>query len=118
MCKAKKNVSKINFSGEKSVLDTLLKYYMHVAERFPQGDALPFIHIFSKVLQCLDKNIKSVLCCWFAVAWMMCKDFFAQGTDVDVGVYLRCGDALVAEHLLDSAQIGSALQQGSGEGVA
>src|SRR5215208_37398 len=42
----------------------------------------------------------------------------AQVLAVDVGVDLRRGDVGVAEHLLHGAQVGAALQQVGGEGVA
>ena len=43
---------------------------------------------------------------------------FAQEVGGDVGVDLRGGDAAVPEHLLDGAQVGAALQQVGGEGMA
>ena len=48
----------------------------------------------------------------------MVEYLFAEVSSVYVGVYLCCGYGFVAEHGLYGAQIGSAFEQGSGEGVA
>ena len=48
----------------------------------------------------------------------MLYDLGAQAVSVDVGVYLRGADILVAQHALDDTQVGSALEQMGGEGVA
>ena len=50
-----------------------------------------------------------------AVAGVVREDFVAQGAGVQVQVELGGGDALVAEHLLDGAQVGAALEQMGGE---
>ena len=50
-----------------------------------------------------------------AVAGVVREDFVAQGAGVQVPVELGGGDALVAEHLLDGAQVGAALEQMGGE---
>ena len=44
--------------------------------------------------------------------------FFAQACVVDVQVYFGGGYALVAEHLLDGAEVGAPFQQGCCERVA
>ena len=49
---------------------------------------------------------------------MVSEDFFAQGGAVDVDVNLGGLDALVAQHLLDGAQVGATLEQVGGETVA
>ena len=49
------------------------------------------------------------------VAGVVREDFVAQGAGVQVQVELGGGDALVAEHLLDGAQVGSDLEQMGGE---
>ena len=49
---------------------------------------------------------------------MVLEDFVAQAGTVDVDVDLGRGDALVAQHLLDGAQVGTALEQVGGETVA
>lgn len=52
------------------------------------------------------------------VAGVVEEDFFAQAGAVDVGVDLGGGYAFVAEHGLDGAEVGSALEEVGGEGVA
>ena len=49
---------------------------------------------------------------------MVLEDFVAQAGTVDVDVDLGRGDALVAQHLLDGTQVGTALEQVGGEAVA
>ena len=49
------------------------------------------------------------------VAGVVGEDFVAQAGAVDVDVDFGGGDALVAQHLLDGAQVGSALEQVGGE---
>jgi len=53
-----------------------------------------------------------------AVAGMVEEDFLAEVGCVDVEVDFGSGDAFVAHHLLDGAQVGSAFEQMGGEGVA
>lgn len=52
------------------------------------------------------------------VAGVVEEDFLAEAGVVDVDVDFGCGDAFVAEHLLDSSQVGSPFEQMCGEGVA
>ena len=52
------------------------------------------------------------------IAGVVLEDFVAQAGAVDVDVDLGCGDALVTQHLLDGAQVGTALEQVGGETVA
>ena len=52
------------------------------------------------------------------VAGVVLQDFVAQAGAVDVDVYFGGGDALVAQHLLDGAQVGTALEQVGGKAVA
>ena len=52
------------------------------------------------------------------VAGVVLQDFVAQAGAVDVDVDLGRGDALVAQHLLDGTQVGTALEQVGGEAVA
>ena len=52
------------------------------------------------------------------VAGVVLEDFVAQAGAVDVDVDLGRGDALVAQHLLDGTQVGTALEQVGGEAVA
>ena len=49
---------------------------------------------------------------------MVLHDFLPQGGSVKVGVNLSRAYALVAEQLLDYAQVGPALEQCRGKGVA
>ena len=52
------------------------------------------------------------------VAGVVGKDFVAQARAVDVDVDLGGGDALVPQHLLDGAQVGTTLEQMGGKTVA
>lgn len=54
----------------------------------------------------------------FDVAGVVLDDLLAQHLPVDVGVDLGGGDGFVSQHALDGSQIGSALEQMCGEGVA
>ena len=49
---------------------------------------------------------------------MISQDVGAEGCGVEMEVDLGCVDGCVAEHLLDCAEIGSAFEEVSGEGVA
>ena len=49
---------------------------------------------------------------------MMVDNLGAQAVGVDVGIYLGGAYVFVAQHALDDAQVGSALEQMGGEGVA
>lgn len=52
------------------------------------------------------------------VARVMQQDLVSEAAAVDMGVDLGSDDALVAEHGLNGAQVGAALQQVGGKGVA
>lgn len=54
----------------------------------------------------------------FYVSWVVCYDFFAKFAPVDMSVDFGCGNAFVAEHLLNCPQVGSALKQVGGERMA
>ena len=49
---------------------------------------------------------------------MVQENFAAQARAVDVYIYFGGGDALMAEHLLDGAEVGAPLEEVGGEGVA
>ena len=49
---------------------------------------------------------------------MVLHDFVAQAGAVDVDVDLGGGDALMAKHLLDGTQVGTALKQVSSKAMA
>lgn len=51
-------------------------------------------------------------------AGMVLKDGGLPGAGVDVGIDLGGEDGLVAEHLLDNAEIGAVLNEVGGKGVA
>ena len=57
---------------------------------------------------CVDSSI------FAAVARVVLDDLGAQAVGVDVGVYLRGAYVFVAEHALDDAQVGTALEQVGG----
>ena len=48
---------------------------------------------------------------------MMCENLFVKTVGIDMEIYLGSGYILVAKHLLDGSQIGSALEQVCGKGV-
>ena len=48
----------------------------------------------------------------------MKENLLSEGAAVDVYIYFGGGDALVAEHLLNGAQVRPALEQMGGKGVA
>lgn len=48
-------------------------------------------------------------------AGVAAEDFVAQARVVEVEVDFGGGDAFVAQHLLDGAQVGAAFEQGGGE---
>ena len=49
---------------------------------------------------------------------MVGEDLVAQAGAVNVNIDFGSGDALMTQHLLDGSQVGSALEQMSGKGVA
>ncbi len=53
-----------------------------------------------------------------SLARMVFEDFAVPGGGVDVGVDFGGGDAFVAEHFLDKAEVGAALDEVGREGVA
>ena len=57
-------------------------------------------------------------CLFHQVSWVVLQYFFAQGGHRDVGVDFGGADRLVTEQGLDDAQVGSAFEQGGGEGMA
>lgn len=52
------------------------------------------------------------------VSWVMVQNFLAQSVRVYVCINLGCAYALVSEHALYGAQVGSAFKQGGGKAVA
>ena len=54
----------------------------------------------------------------FYVSRVVLQYLFAQASGIQVDIDLGCGDALVAEHLLNGAQVGAPFEQMGGEAVA
>lgn len=50
-------------------------------------------------------------CVLFAIARVVCEDFLAEGTAVDVHIDFGGSDALVTQHLLNGAQVCPTLEQ-------
>ena len=51
----------------------------------------------------------------FYVTWMVLYNLATEHLTVDVGVNFRGGNAFMAQHALDGAQVGAAFQQMSGK---
>lgn len=80
--------------------------------------------ITNKIFRCIAKNGAPVffhaLSCrvWSVVlhvAWVVLENLVAELRTVDVHIDFGCGDALVPQHLLNGAQIGSTLKQMGGK---